>query len=313
MISIVVPVYNEEESLKIFYKELIASLQKIKEEVEILFVDDGSTDASLAILQELKKNNKNIRLYSFRKNAGKSEVLSFAFQKAQGEYVVTLDADLQDKPDQIQKLLDVAREGYELVCGWRKDRKDPLQKNISSKIFNMLANKFWGLSLHDYNCGLKLYTREAAQSLHMYGGLHRFIPLLVYQKGFSVTEVPVVHQKRQFGKSKYGFSKLWKDLPDIFTMIFLSKYEERPLHFFGPIGGFVFGLGTLVLLYLAILKIFFGQGIGDRPLFFLGILMVLSGLQVLFTGFLADLFINISHKNTGSSQSLKLRYSSDEK
>lgn len=294
MISILTPVYNEEESIGFFYKELNLVL-KNKKEAEIIFVDDGSTDGSLKLLKEISKNDGRVKLFSFRKNQGKAEALTFGFQKAKGEYVVTLDADLQDRPDQIDKMLEMAKRGNDLVCGWRKNRKDSLKKKISSKLFNYLVDKFWGLHLHDYNCGLKVYSREAAKHMDLYGGLHRFIPILIYEQGFKVVEIPVTHEKRRFGISKYGFSKLWRDLPDIFTMFFLMKYSSRPLHFFGPIGLLFFVAGMAILSYLTWLKIL-GQGIGERPILFLGILLVLSGFQVLFTGFLADLFINISHR-----------------
>lgn len=304
MISAVIPVFNEEESLPMLYKELISYLKQ--KECEIIFIDDGSTDSSLEILKEIETKDKRVRVFSFRRNQGKSEALSLGFKKAKGERIITLDADLQDKPEEIQKLLEKAQEGWDVVCGWRKERKDPLRKVLSSKSFNILAGFFWGLKLHDYNCGLKLYTKEAAGSIRIYGGLHRFIPLLVYQEGFSVTEVPVTHAQRKFGKSKYGFSKLWKDLPDIFSMLFLSRYSKRPLHFFGTIGGLLFIFGVIILGYLSMLH-FQGVGIGNRPLLFLGMLLVLSGFQLLFTGFLADLIINISHDR---EKEYTLKYSS---
>lgn len=293
MISAIVPVLNEQESLPMFFTRLSSSLAKLEKSYEILFIDDGSTDESLEILKKFASKDKHVKIFSFRKNQGKSEALTLGFQMAKGEYIVTLDADLQDVPEEIEKLYKKAKEGYELVCGWRKSRKDPVHKVISSKLFNAIAKLFWGLDLHDYNCGLKLYVSEAAKSLRLYGGMHRFIPLLVFGQGFLVTEVPVVHKPRAYGKSKYGFSKLWKDMPDILTMLFLTKYGKRPLHFFGTIGGLLFALGIVVLSYLSWVH-FTGHSIGTRPLLFLGIVLLLAGLQVLFTGFLADLLINLS-------------------
>ncbi|RJQ38222.1 glycosyltransferase [Candidatus Microgenomates bacterium] len=307
MISFVVPLFNEQESLELFYLELKKSTLSYKKS-EIIFIDDGSTDKSLEILKRLAKKDQNIRIFSFRKNWGKAEALTLGFSKAKGDYIVTLDADLQDKPSEIKNMLGKIEEGYDLVCGWRKNRKDPARKNISSKIFNLFAKKFWGLNLHDYNCGLKMYKNEAAKTLQLYGGMHRFIPLLIFQQGFKVTEVDVVHEKRKFGKSKYGFSKVWKDLPDIFTMLFLSKYSSRPLHFFGTFGMVLFFLGLVVLAYLSIIH-FQGQTIGRRPLLFFGMLLVLSGFQVFFTGFLADLFINLSHKD--NNKEFNLKYSNE--
>jgi len=305
MLSVVVPVFNEEESLDHFYKELISSLKSFNQENEIIFVDDGSTDKSLLILQEFAKKNKNVKIFSFRKNHGKAEALTLGFKKASGDYIVTLDADLQDKPSEIGNFLKKLNEGYDVVCGWRKNRRDDLKKILASKVFNTSAGILWGVRFHDYNCGFKAYTSQAAKSLNLYGGLHRFIPLLVFQEGFKVTEIPVVHDKRKFGVSKYSFSKVWKDLPDMFTMLFLTKYRVRPLHFFGTIGMLLFLFGSIILIYLSLLKAI-GQAIGGRPLLFLGVLLVLSGLQTFLTGFLADL-INSSAKK---DRDIDLKYSS---
>lgn len=309
MLSIVVPLFNEEESLRTLYEDLLQVFPKLIEKHEIIFVDDGSTDNSLTILKEIAKKDENIKIYSFRKNLGKAEALTFGFQKAQGDYIITLDADLQDKPKEISKLIKKAKEGnWDLVCGWRKDRKDSIGKVLSSKLFNSIASIFWGLRLHDYNCGLKLYSKEAAKSVTLYGGMHRFIPLLVRDLGFTVTEIAVEHDRRKYGKSKYGFSKIWKDLPDIFTMLFLSKYGKRPFHFFGVAGALLVLIGVVILGYLTILRIL-GETIGNRPLLFFGMLLVISGFQLFFTGFLADLIINMSHKE---NKEFFLRYSTKE-
>jgi glycosyltransferase involved in cell wall biosynthesis len=279
---------------------LIPNLAKLDKDYEIIFVDDGSTDKSLPILKVFENKNKNVKVISFRKNRGKAEVLTSGFHAAKGDYVVTLDADLQDRPEEIGKLLEKAKEGFDLVSGWRKDRKDALKTKLSSKLFNFLMSAFWGVHLHDYNCGLKLYTKEAAKSVSLYGGMHRFIPLLISEKGFNVTEVAVVHERRQFGKSKYGFSKIFRDIPDMFTILFLTKYAKRPLHFFAIVGGIIFLIGLFILIYLSILH-FMGQTIGERPLLIFGMLLVLAGFQVIFTGFLADLILHISEKNNDKS------------
>ncbi|EKD86462.1 MAG: Undecaprenol glycosyltransferase [uncultured bacterium] len=295
MISAVVPLYNEQESLERLYPRLKTELNKIDKNHEIIFVDDGSRDKSLEILKKLLKKDKNIRIFSFRKHQGKSEALTYGFRMATGDYIVTLDADLQDRPEEIKNLIKKAEAGFDLVSGWRKNRKDSIHMKIPSKFFNFLMSSFWGVHLHDYNCGLKLYSRDAAKSLTLYGGMHRFIPLLVTEKGFEVTEIPVVHAPREFGKSKYGFSKVFKDIPDMFTILFLTKYAKRPLHFFGLFGGAISLIGFFILIYLSIIH-FLGQRIGDRPLLIFGMLLVLAGFQVLFTGFIADLIININEK-----------------
>src|SRR3989344_8680868 len=296
MLSIVVPVFNEEESLGAFYKELVQKVLQLEIDFEVIFVDDGSTDGSLSILKKLEEENKNIRIFSFRKNRGKAEALSLGFGKTRGDFIVTLDSDLQDRPDQIEKLIKKSKEGWDLVSGWRKNRKDSFAKNISSKIFNFVSSFFWSLKVNDLNCGLKLYKTEAAKSLNLYGGTHRFIPLILHQEGFSVTEVPVVHDKRKLGKSKYGFSKVFTEIPDMFTMLFLSRYSKRPLHFFAPIGGIMFFIGLMILFHLTFLRLE-GYRIGNRPLLLFGILLVLTGLQIFFTGFLADLILHRSSKD----------------
>lgn len=308
MLSIVVPVFNEEESLGDFYREFVLQVSKLKVSFEVIFIDDGSTDNSLSILKKFKEKNNNIRIFSFRKHRGKAEALTLGFTKAIGEYVLTIDADLQDRPDQIEHLVKKSKDGWDLVSGWRKDRKDSILKNISSKVFNLIASIFWGLKVNDLNCGLKLYTRQAAKSLNLYGGMHRFIPLLLFQEGFSVTEVPVVHDKRKLGKSKYSFTKVFTEIPDMFTMLFLSRYSKRPLHFFAPIGGILFTIGTIILVYLTFLRLE-GYSIGRRPLLFLGMLLVISGLQIFFTGFLADLILHKSSKD--EDDSFLLKYSSE--
>jgi glycosyltransferase involved in cell wall biosynthesis len=310
MISIVVPVFNEKESIDAFYTELTKELRKITEHYEILFIDDGSTDTSLVLLKELEKSDKKVSVYSFRKNQGKAEALTFGFQKAEGTIVVTLDADLQDKPSEIKKLLDKQQlEGIDIVSGWRKNRKDASKMVVISHLFNSIVGKLFDVHLHDLNCGLKVYTADAAKSLHLYGGQHRFIPLLASQSGFSIDEVVVEHQPRKFGKSKYGFSKI-KDLPDIFTMLFLAKYTKRPLHFFGTVGGSLMILGFIFLLYLTVLHYAFGQTVGRRPLLLVSIFFMLGGLQIFFTGFLAELITSINQRN---NPHFPLKYSSRKK
>jgi len=316
MISILVPVLNEEESLQAFYDELLRVLPTLDKNYEVLFIDDGSTDTSLTLLRAFSERNKNIRVFSFRRNMGKSEALTFGFAKAKGDYIVTLDADLQDKPSEIHKLFEKHKaDGTEVISGWRKSRRDKSKMKIISKFFNFFVGKAFGLRLHDYNCGLKFYTKDAAKSLRLYGGLHRFIPLLVYEQGFTVDEVAIEHAPREFGTSKYGFSKVWKDIPDMFTMLFLVKYSKKPLHFFGVVGGSLLLIGLLIFVYLSVWWLL-GHKIGTRPLFFTSILLILGGLQIFFTGFLADLQINISHNPKMLDEEnlhFPIKYSSDKK
>jgi glycosyltransferase involved in cell wall biosynthesis len=307
MFSIVVPVFNEEESLKPFYEELKRSLRELKDGHEIVFVDDGSTDTSLQLLQELEKEDRSVRVYSFRRNLGKADALTLGFQKAKGSVVITLDADLQDLPSEIPLFLEKHKTGVDVVCGWRKERRDKSKMKIISKVFNGLVHKAFDVPVHDYNCGFKLYTKDAAKSLRLYGGQHRFIPVLLANQGFTVDEVAVKHDVRKYGQSKYGFTKVFKDLPDMFSMLFLIKYSQRPLHFFGFVGGGMTTLGLLILSYLTILKLL-GERIGDRPLLIFGVLFFLAGLQIFFTGFIAELITNMREKN---DLHFPLKYTSD--
>ncbi|NLI10765.1 MAG: glycosyltransferase family 2 protein [Elusimicrobia bacterium] len=306
MISAVIPVYNEEESLRLFHVTLIKNLEKDFPSYEIIYVDDGSTDSSLKILKEFESENSRVKIISFRKNKGKAEALTAGFKEANGNFIVTLDADLQDRPEEIFKLTEKQKEGFDLVSGWRKDRKDSFKTVISSKLFNFIMKILWGVKMHDYNCGLKLYSKEAAKTLNLYGGMHRFIPLLVWEKGFSVAEVEVKHEERKLGKTKYGFSKIFKDLPDIFTILFISKYSKKPLHFFGIAGGLSAALGFLIITYLSILH-FLGEDI-LRPLLTFGVLFILAGFQIFFTGILADLILHISKTSSESSFDKDIKY-----
>ncbi len=304
MLSVVIPVFNEEESIAHFYEELKKLLPSISKENEIIFVDDGSFDSTLGIIKDFEKKDKSVSVFSFRRNHGKAEALTYGFQKAEGDLVLTLDADLQDKPSEVHKLLEKQKEGYDLVSGWRKNRKDSFAKIIFSKTFNAVARAFWKTKLHDYNCGLKLYTRDAAKSLNLYGGMHRFIPLLLAQEGFRITEVAVEHDVRRFGKSKYSAWKVLTQLPDMMTMLFLSKFSQRPSHFFGFLGAVMSFFGILILFYLTIIH-FQGESIGTRPLLNLGMLLIIAGIQVGLTGLIGDMILSTSKKDQVKMMDLK--------
>lgn len=301
MISIIIPLLNEEANLELLYKRIIGVFAKRKEDFEIIFIDDGSTDNSLDILKSLSSKDKRIKVFSFRRNLGKAEALTLGFRKASGSIIVTLDADLQDRPEEIEKLIFISKQGYDLVCGWRKHRQDASKMITASKIFNFITSKLWGLHLHDYNCGLKLYSNELAKELNLYGGMHRFIPLIAFQDGFRVGEVEIIHDKRLYGKSKYGFSKMWKDLPDLFSIFFLTRFGKRPLHFFGFVGSFLSLIGLLFLCYLTVLHYFYNEHVGTRPLWSVGVLFTLVGLQISFTGFLADLILHTVQENNSNT------------
>lgn len=313
MITIVVPVMNEEEVLPSFYKELTKELKKIKREYEIIFIDDGSKDTSLAILKDFAKRDKRIRVFAFRRNLGKAEALTYGFSKSRGEKIVTLDADLQNPPSEIQHILNELEKGYDVVCGWRNHRQDRQYTKITSAVFNRLVGIFFGLYIHDYNCGLKGFTKDVVRSLRLYGGLHRFIPLIADQLGFSVVELPVRHEKRTLGYSKYSFTKVFTQLPDIFTMLFLIKYSKRPLHFFGSMGSLLSFTGLVIVGYFTIYHMATLKPIGNRPLLFIGMISFIAGIQIFFTGFLADLILNINESHRSPDKSMKdfLKYTSD--
>lgn len=314
MVSVIVPARDEEEGIQAFYDELMRYLPKVSKEYEVIFIDDGSIDKTLAVLKSFTQKNKHIRVFSFKRNRGKADALAYGFSQVKGNVIITMDADLQDKPSQIQKFIDKHNEGSDVVCGWREKRKDKQKMVFISKFFNYLIGILFGLKLHDIDCGFKLFTRESIQKLNIYGGLYRFIPLLLYQEGYMVDEVVVEHDARNFGHSKYGFSKVWKNLPDLFTMIFLVKYSNRPLHFFGNLGGLFLLIGLLILTELTIEHYFFHVAVGRRPLLLIGSLFVISGFQIFFTGFLADLMINISYSSPGEANNphnFPLKYSSD--
>ena len=314
MISIIVPAFNEEDGIKTFYEETLREVTKLSKDYEFVFVDDWSTDDTLSVLKSIQHKNNHVRVYSFKKNRGKADALALGFSVAKGEVFVTMDADLQDKPSELHKLLKKHEEGVDVVVGWRKHRKDKSKMVIISKFFNYLNRILFGLKLHDIDCGYKLISKEAAQNLHIYGGLYRFIPLLLHQQGFVVDEVVVEHDTRKFGYSKYGFSKVFKNIPDLFTIIFLLKFGKKPLHFFGFIGIFLIFIGVGILSYLTFIHYAYGERVGTRPILFIGILFIISGLQSFFTGFLADLIINISHTTRSQSDythQFPLKYTSD--
>lgn len=297
-LSVVIPVFNEEESIAELYSQIEEALPKFVKSYEVVFIDDGSTDNSLNLLKDLEKKHKEVRVYSFRKNLGKSSSLTLGFEMARGEYIATLDADLQDDPQSIKTLYDVLiKQDYDFLTGWRKNRQDSPKKVLSSKLFNNLVIPFlFGIKIHDHNGGLKLYRSSVAKELQLYGGMHRFIAILVNEMGYKTGEHEVIHHPRKYGHSKYKFTKIISDIPDLFTIYFLTKYTRRPLHFFGKIGAVLFLIGSMVLIYLSVIH-FMGASIGRRPLLFFGILMVLAGLQTIFTGLIADLVVNMNTQN----------------
>ena len=305
--SIVIPVRNESESVDELVGAVEAAMGSLPGGHEMIFVDDGSTDDTLERLKRLARTHPRIRIFSFRRKLGKSPALECGFRRAVGDYVLTLDADLQDDPRDVQQMYEyLTREHVDMVSGWRRERRDSILKVISSKVFNLIAVRLlFGVSFKDMNSGLKLYRADVTRELPLYGGMHRFIPLIVREMGYRVAEVPVRHHQRKYGVSKYRATKILTEVPDLLTLFFLIKYTTRPLHFFGRIGSLLFAVGFAALMYLTVLW-FRGIPIGTRPLLSFGVLLVLVGGQIVFTGLLADLIVNMNRK-----QEFPLKYTSD--
>jgi glycosyltransferase involved in cell wall biosynthesis len=300
VISVVVPLHNEERSIALLYEELQASLDPLGEEWEAVFVDDGSTDGSLSALTRLHAREDNVRVVRLRRNFGKAAALAAGFAQAAGDRVVTIDGDLQDDPSEIPRLLAKLEEGFDLISGWKARRRDPLSRRIPSKLFNWVAGWMSGLRLHDMNCGLKAYRAEVARSLVLYGELHRFIPVLAHEQGYRVAELPVNHRPREHGRSRYGLERYLRGFLDLLTVSFMGRYRHRPLHLFGGLGLLLGGSGVVLLAYLTIVKLT-GHAIGQRPLLTLGVLLVVVGMQFFTLGLISEM-ITSHHEERASAR-----------
>ncbi len=300
-ISLVIPVFNEEESLPPLIEWIERVMTKNAYDYEVIFVDDGSSDNSWMVIQDLSIQKTNrIRALRFRRNYGKSAALNKGFEIATGDVIITMDADLQDSPDEIPAMYDlIVKDGYDLVSGWKKERHDPLSKTIPSKLFNYVARKVSGIQLHDFNCGLKAYAYDTAKDIDVYGDMHRWMPVLAKWQGYTkIAEKVVVHRPREYGVSKFGPKRLISGFLDLLSLYFVGKFHKQPMHFFGTWGLIFLGIGALSLLYLTISKMIYKVGgIQDRPLFFFGILSTIVGMQLFLTGFLAELVIEGRGKN----------------
>ena len=294
VISVVVPVYNEEPGLRDLVEELAQTLDELGEAWEVIVVDDGSTDRTFARLAELNSERPRIRAVRLRRNAGKAAALDAGFAEADGDVVVTLDGDGQDDPAEIAALLRKLDDGYDLVSGWKSTRRDPFPRRVVSRIFNAVTGRVSGLRLHDMNCGLKAMRAEVLEDIRLYGELHRFLPVLAHYGGFRVAEVQVNHRARRHGRSRYGLERYVRGFLDLLTVTFMGRYRYRPLHLFGGVGLVLGFVGTVVLVYLTVLKVS-GEAIGHRPLLTLGVLLVVVGIQLLSLGLLSEL-ITIQHE-----------------
>jgi glycosyltransferase involved in cell wall biosynthesis len=289
-ISVIIPCYNEEGSLKELYERLTKVLKTTTTKYEVIFVDDGSTDRSIEILKDLHKHDEKVKIVHFRRNFGKAMALMQGFKDCLGKTVITLDADLQDLPEEIPRLLEWLEEGFDLVSGWKRKRKDSFGRILASRIFNFFTSLFTGVKIHDFNCGLKAYRREVTDELELYGELYRFIPAFAIWKGFRVGEVIVEHGPRLYGKSKFGRDRFFRGFFDLLTIIMLTKFTQKPLHFFGALGILLLAVGSCIDGYLAALW-FSGKFIGHRPLLMLGTLLIIIGIQFMFFGLLGELVV----------------------
>lgn len=298
VISIIIPIYNEQDSLLELYRQILLSIQNssIILDYELLFVDDGSRDGTAKILQELHEQDDKVHMIRFRKNMGKSTALNAGFHHVHGDVVFTMDGDLQDDPLEFDHFIQKIQEGYDLVVGWKKKRLDSMEKRWPSKIFNAVTSFLSGVKLHDHDCGFKAFRYEVIQCLDLYGELHRYIPVLVHRYGFRIAEIVVAHHKREFGHSKYGIERYLRGFFDSLTTTFLLRYGDRPMYFFGKIGLLLCLFGGGVCSYLSVLWLL-GFSIGGRPLLVLGVLCLVLGVQSISTGFLGNLLLDLTHRD----------------
>jgi glycosyltransferase involved in cell wall biosynthesis len=291
-VSVVVPIYNEEESIPQLYERLTASLEQLGRPYEIIAADDGSRDGSFALLRAYAERDQRLRVVRFRRNFGQTAAFAAGFARARGDVVITIDADLQNDPADIGKLLDKVDEGFDVVSGWRERRQDPfINRRLPSMIANRLISWATGVYLHDYGCSLKAYRVEVVRGINLYGELHRFIPAIASWQGVAVAEIPVNHAPRRFGKSKYGISRTLRVVLDLLTVRFLLSYGTRPMQIFGLLGLISFGLGLLTGLYLSWVKLATGAAIADRPLLLLAVLLIVLGVQFISMGLLGELIV----------------------
>jgi glycosyltransferase involved in cell wall biosynthesis len=287
-LSILIPVMNEEGNIEELQERLAAALSRIGLPYEIIFVDDGSSDGTWQLITDLSGADARIVGLRHRRNFGKAQALSNGFAIAQGDVIITMDGDLQDDPDELPRFLRMLDEGFDLVSGWKQRRQDPLGKTAPSRVFNWAVRKSSGVQLHDFNCGFKAYRREVTSSIRLYGELHRFTPVLASAEGFRIGELPVKHHARKWGSSKYGWSRLTKGFLDLFTVIFLTQYRQRPMHLFGLPGLLFMALGILLGLWMTIERVVFDHAIGTRPALLLAVLLVVIGTQFFGLGLLGE-------------------------
>jgi len=309
-LSIVIPVYNEEESLELLYNSIINNLKNTNLNFEIIFIDDGSSDNSWNVIKTISKKKTNLSSIKFRKNYGKSDALDAGFKASNGTYVLTMDADLQDDPNEIYPLFKmINQDNYDLVSGWKKKRNDPLSKTIPSKFFNLVTRIFSGIELNDFNCGIKIYKKELVNSINLYGEMHRYIPLIANWNGYDkIGEKVVNHNKRKFGKTKFGMERYIRGFLDLISVSFVYKFRKRPMHFFGSLGVISFLIGLISvgwIIYEKLSKISNNipldqiRPVTDQPFFYIALVTIIVGVQLFLVGFISELIISINSDKNG--------------
>ncbi len=309
-LSIVIPVYNEEESLELLYNSIINNLKNTNLNFEIIFIDDGSSDNSWNVIKTISKKKTNLSSIKFRKNYGKSDALDAGFKASNGTYVLTMDADLQDDPNEIYPLFKmINQDNYDLVSGWKKKRNDPLSKTIPSKFFNLVTRIFSGIKLNDFNCGIKIYKKELVNSINLYGEMHRYIPLIAKWNGYDkIGEKIVNHNKRKFGKTKFGMERYIRGFLDLISVSFVYKFRKRPMHFFGSLGVISFLIGLISvgwIIYEKLSKISNNipldqiRPVTDQPFFYIALVTIIVGVQLFLVGFISELIISINSDKNG--------------
>jgi glycosyltransferase involved in cell wall biosynthesis len=299
-ITVIIPTYNEEENVEKLYDELISVLHSLQRDYEIIFVDDRSTDGTYSRLLELHKRDPLVKIIRLRKNFGQSAAMKAGFDHAKGERIITMDADLQNDPNDIPALLaKMEEDDLDVVCGWRYDRQDPMMKRFFSKISNRLRTVLTQETIHDSGCTLRAYKKECINDIELYGELHRYIPAILFWKGYHVGEVKAHHRDRLYGQSKYNWKRIFKGFLDLLVITFWQKYSTRPMHIFGGVGIILGLIGFIISLYLVIERLFFGMSLSDRPLFIVGIMLVVIGVQFFAFGILADIMMKLYHDGTG--------------
>ncbi|HXG39149.1 MAG TPA: glycosyltransferase family 2 protein [Bacteroidota bacterium] len=301
VVSIVIPLYNEEESLRELTQKIVDVMAGMRTSYEIIFVDDGSTDGSFQVLKELHAENRAVKVIRFRRNFGKSAALSVGFREARGKFVVTMDADLQDDPEEIPGLLQAMDDRYDLISGWKKKRHDPITKTIPSRFFNFVTRVMTGIPIHDFNCGLKAYRGEVVKELNVYGELHRYIPVLAHYAGYRVGEKVVQHHPRKYGHTKFGISRFFRGFLDLLTVLFTTRYIRRPLHLFGVWGMVSFLIGAAIDIYLSIEWALGTTSLSNRPLFLVGFLFIIIGIQFVSIGLLGEMITRQQRSDEGYS------------